>query len=114
MQRGPVPAMVRAQPEQLARWTGASPIGGPERKEDKQKQQRAMAESLHRKAIINVSAASTPFAIDDPIKGYEHAAEATEHQPVLLSGLFVLDRAAPPRNQRTVTARRRAAAARVP
>jgi Fic family protein len=38
-----------------------------------------------------VPAASTPFAIDDLIKRYEHAAEAGEHHPVLLSGLFVLD-----------------------
>jgi Fic family protein len=38
-----------------------------------------------------VSAASTPFAIDDLIKRYEHAVEAGEHHPVLLSGLFVLD-----------------------
>jgi Fic family protein len=38
-----------------------------------------------------VPAASTPFAIDDLIKRYEHAVEAGEHHPVLLSGLFVLD-----------------------
>jgi Fic family protein len=38
-----------------------------------------------------VSAASTPFAIDDLIKRYEHAVAAGEHHPVLLSGLFVLD-----------------------
>ena len=38
-----------------------------------------------------VPAASTPFAIDDLIKRYEHAVKAGEHHPVLLSGLFVLD-----------------------
>ena len=38
-----------------------------------------------------VSAASTPFAIDDLIKRYEHAVKAGEHHSVLLSGLFVLD-----------------------
>ena len=38
-----------------------------------------------------VSAASTPFAIDDLIKRYEHAVAAGEHHPALLSGLFVLD-----------------------
>jgi Fic family protein len=38
-----------------------------------------------------VSAASTPFAIDDLIKRYKHAVEAGEHHLVLLSGLAVLD-----------------------
>ena len=38
-----------------------------------------------------VPAASTPFAIDDLIRRYEHAVAAAEHHPVLLSGLFVLD-----------------------
>jgi Fic family protein len=38
-----------------------------------------------------VPAASTPFAIDDLIKRYKEAAEAGEHHPVLLSGLFILD-----------------------
>jgi Fic family protein len=38
-----------------------------------------------------VSAASTPFAIDDLIERYEHAVAAGEHHPVLLSGLFILD-----------------------
>jgi Fic family protein len=38
-----------------------------------------------------VSAASTPFAIDDLIKRYEYAIAAGEHHLVLLSGLFVLD-----------------------
>jgi len=38
-----------------------------------------------------VSAASTPFAIDDLIGRYKHAVAAGEHHPVLLSGLFVLD-----------------------
>jgi Fic family protein len=38
-----------------------------------------------------VSAASTPFAIDDLIKRYQDAIAAGEHHPVLLSGLFTLD-----------------------
>ncbi len=38
-----------------------------------------------------VSAASTPFAIDDLIDRYKHAVAAGEHHPVLLSGLFILD-----------------------
>lgn len=38
-----------------------------------------------------VPAASTPFAIDDLIERYEHAAAAGGHHPVLLTGLFVLD-----------------------
>jgi len=38
-----------------------------------------------------VPAASTPFAVDDLIKRYQQAAEAGEHHPVLLSGLFILD-----------------------
>jgi Fic family protein len=38
-----------------------------------------------------VSAASTPFAIDDLIERYRHAVAAGEHHPVLLSGLFILD-----------------------
>jgi Fic family protein len=38
-----------------------------------------------------VSAASTPFAIDDLIERYEHAVAAGGHHPVLLAGLFVLD-----------------------
>jgi Fic family protein len=38
-----------------------------------------------------VSAASTPFAIDDLIDRYQDAVAAGEHHPVLLSGLFVLD-----------------------
>jgi Fic family protein len=38
-----------------------------------------------------VSAASTPFAIDDLIDRYRDAAAAGKHHPVLLSGLFVLD-----------------------
>jgi len=38
-----------------------------------------------------VSAASTPFAIDDLIKRYQRAVAAGEHHHVLLSGLFVLD-----------------------
>lgn len=38
-----------------------------------------------------VSAASTPFAVDDLIKRYQQAAAAGEHHPVLLSGLFILD-----------------------
>ncbi len=38
-----------------------------------------------------VSAASTPFAIDDLIERYKHAVAAGEHHPVLLSGLFILD-----------------------
>jgi Fic family protein len=38
-----------------------------------------------------VSAANTPFAIDDLIERYEHAVAAGRHHPVLLSGLFILD-----------------------
>jgi Fic family protein len=38
-----------------------------------------------------VSAASTPFAIDDLIERYEHAVAEGGHHPVLLTGLFVLD-----------------------
>jgi Fic family protein len=38
-----------------------------------------------------VSAASTPFAIDDLIERYGRAIAAGEHHPVLVSGLFVLD-----------------------
>ena len=38
-----------------------------------------------------VSAASTPFAIDDLIERYKDAVAAGEHHPVLLSGLFILD-----------------------
>ncbi|HEX6519847.1 MAG TPA: Fic family protein [Streptosporangiaceae bacterium] len=38
-----------------------------------------------------VSAASTPFAVDDLIERYKQAVAAGEHHPVLLSGLFVLD-----------------------
>jgi Fic family protein len=38
-----------------------------------------------------VSAASTPFAIDDLIKRYQDAVAAGEHHPVLLSGLLTLD-----------------------
>ncbi len=38
-----------------------------------------------------VSAASTPFAIDDLIERYRDAVAAGEHHPVLLSGLFILD-----------------------
>lgn len=38
-----------------------------------------------------VSAASTPFAIDDLIERYENAVAAAGHHPVLLAGLFVLD-----------------------
>jgi len=38
-----------------------------------------------------VSAAGTPFAVDDLIKRYEQALAAGVHHPVLLSGLFVLD-----------------------
>ena len=38
-----------------------------------------------------VSAASTPFAIDDLIERYKQAMAAGMHHPVLLSGLFVLD-----------------------
>ncbi len=38
-----------------------------------------------------VSAANTPFAIDDLIERYEHAIAAGEHHPVLLSGLLILD-----------------------
>jgi Fic family protein len=38
-----------------------------------------------------VSAARTPFAVDDLIERYEHAVAEGEHHPVLLSGLFILD-----------------------
>ena len=38
-----------------------------------------------------VSAAGTPFAVDDLIKRYAQAVAAGVHHPVLLSGLFVLD-----------------------
>jgi Fic family protein len=38
-----------------------------------------------------VSAATTPFAIEDLIDRYKRAVAAGEHHPVLLSGLFVLD-----------------------
>jgi Fic family protein len=38
-----------------------------------------------------VSAASTPFAIDELIERYEHAVAAGGHHPVLLTGLFALD-----------------------
>jgi Fic family protein len=38
-----------------------------------------------------VSAANTPFAIDDRIERYVHAVAAGGHHPVLLSGLFILD-----------------------
>jgi Fic family protein len=38
-----------------------------------------------------VSAASTPFAIDDLIERYQGAVAAGQHHPVLLSGLFILD-----------------------
>jgi Fic family protein len=38
-----------------------------------------------------VSAASTPFAVDDLIERYKQAAAAGEHHPVLLSGLLILD-----------------------
>jgi Fic family protein len=38
-----------------------------------------------------VSAAGTPFAINDLIERYEQATAAGEHHPVLLSGLFILD-----------------------
>jgi Fic family protein len=38
-----------------------------------------------------VSAASTPFAVDDLIRRYREAVVAGEHHPVLLLGLFVLD-----------------------
>jgi Fic family protein len=38
-----------------------------------------------------VPAASTPFAIDDLIERYMNAVAASEHHPVLLSGLFILD-----------------------
>jgi Fic family protein len=38
-----------------------------------------------------VSAASTPYAIDDMVERYEHAVVGNKHHPVLLSGLFVLD-----------------------
>jgi Fic family protein len=38
-----------------------------------------------------VSAASTPFAVDDLIGRYQDAVGAGQHHPVLLSGLFILD-----------------------
>jgi Fic family protein len=38
-----------------------------------------------------VSAASTPFAVDDLIERYRQAALKGEHHPVLLAGLFILD-----------------------
>jgi Fic family protein len=38
-----------------------------------------------------VTAASTPFAIDELIDRYQPAIAAGEHHPVLLSGLFILD-----------------------
>jgi Fic family protein len=38
-----------------------------------------------------VSAASTPFAIDDLIGRYQDAVAAGRHHPVLVSGLFILD-----------------------
>jgi Fic family protein len=38
-----------------------------------------------------VSAANTPFAIDDLTQRYEQAVAAGGHHPVLLTGLFVLD-----------------------
>lgn len=38
-----------------------------------------------------VSAARTPFAVDDLIERYEHAVAAGTHHPVLLSGLLILD-----------------------
>ncbi len=38
-----------------------------------------------------MTAASTPFAVDDLIKRYQEAVAAGEHHPVLLSGLFILD-----------------------
>lgn len=38
-----------------------------------------------------VTAASTPFAIDDLIDRYQRAVASREHHPVLLSGLFILD-----------------------
>jgi hypothetical protein len=38
-----------------------------------------------------VSAANTPFAIDDLIGRYRQAVAAGEHHPVLLSGLLILD-----------------------
>jgi Fic family protein len=38
-----------------------------------------------------VSAARTPFAIDDLIDRYQQAVTAGEHHPLLLSGLFTLD-----------------------
>jgi Fic family protein len=38
-----------------------------------------------------VSAAKTPFAVDDLIERYKNASAAREHHPVLLSGLFILD-----------------------
>jgi Fic family protein len=38
-----------------------------------------------------VSAANTPFAVDDLIDCYKQALRAGRHHPVLLSGLFILD-----------------------
>jgi Fic family protein len=38
-----------------------------------------------------VSAASTPFAVDDLIERYQHAVAAGKHHPVLLTGLLILD-----------------------
>jgi Fic family protein len=38
-----------------------------------------------------VSAARTPFAIDDLIDRYQQAVATGEHHPVLLTGLFILD-----------------------
>ena len=38
-----------------------------------------------------VSAATTPFAVDDLIDRYQQASAAGEHHPVLLAGLFVFD-----------------------
>ena len=38
-----------------------------------------------------VSAASTPFAVDDLIGRYQDAVSVGQHHPVLLSGLFILD-----------------------
>jgi Fic family protein len=38
-----------------------------------------------------VSAARTPFAVDDLIERYQQVVAAGEHHPVLLTGLFILD-----------------------
>jgi Fic family protein len=38
-----------------------------------------------------VSAASTPYAVDDLIARYVRASEDGDHHPVLLTGLFILD-----------------------